>query len=96
MTSIRWIGERAQVDLGQATDDPAASAAAFPRLGRAHACEDAADCCEDTPSWKNQYAATCSSYVNEGHCVSGRVIPGHEWTTGAEFGEPELNCCACV
>ena len=51
--------------------------------------------CVDTPAWRNQYGGTCQSYVSQGHCEDGQLLPGHEWTDGAEFGRPSLNCCGC-
>ena len=51
--------------------------------------------CSDSPAWRNQFAADCAMYESEGNCVDGGFSPGHEWSGGVEFGEPELNCCAC-
>ena len=51
--------------------------------------------CEDTPAWRNAFAATCATYASEGHCLGGAFARGHEWTQGVDFGEPEAHCCAC-
>ena len=54
-----------------------------------------AHACIDARNWANAFGGTCGSYVMQGHCLNGRITPGHEWANTAEFGSPSLNCCAC-
>ena len=62
--------------------------------------------CVDTPRWQNVKPAWqnyrraggnlgCGDYERKGYCRGGNVVPGAEWSLGAEFNSPELHCCAC-
>eukprot|EP00808_Paulinella_micropora_P003794 g33818.t1 len=62
---------------------------------KAPADSDIDDDCVDAPNWDNYFRYTCSDYVAKGWCANGAVVSGEEWTTGVQFNEPELSCCAC-
>ncbi|CAF1569520.1 unnamed protein product [Didymodactylos carnosus] len=56
-------------------------------------------CCIDTPDWSNRQSGgghTCFEYeFIYKWCVNGTLALNSEWTGGAFFNYPELNCCAC-
>jgi hypothetical protein len=49
--------------------------------------------CADTAAWTNGAGPTCAKYVEEGWCRDGVVL--QTWTTGDNWRNPELHCCAC-
>jgi len=55
--------------------------------------------CADTPDWTNGDrpggALSCSGYVSAQYCTGSAIRSGAEWASGAAFGFPERNCCAC-
>ena len=50
--------------------------------------------CVDTPDWNNFSGRSCADY-GATWCFGGAARPGHEWTLGATFNNPEQHCCAC-
>lgn len=50
--------------------------------------------CTDTPGYDNGSGKGCAHYASQ-WCSAGEFRLGAEWTSGAHFGYPEHNCCAC-
>lgn len=50
--------------------------------------------CTDTPGYDNGSGKGCAHYASL-WCSAGEFRLGAKWTSGARFGYPEHNCCAC-
>ena len=53
------------------------------------------DAAVDTPGWINPYNNRCYEYLHKGWCLNGAAVVGQEWTLGAKYRYPELNCVIC-
>ena len=49
----------------------------------------------DMPGFTNNHNHGCGSYKANGWCANGKAVPGMEWTLGAKYNFPELNCMDC-